>query len=272
MVWAADQAAKVTKHEDPNYVKHGGYLFEPEYYGNFVLNTYRIVSSPFRWNAEHWATAGLIVAGIGVMMFLDEPVRDFWQEDVRSDTTDDIADYGDMVGGFYNLLPAAGIGFVAGAALGDQKAQAASLESIQELAITAGFAKALKYGTGRHRPNGSPDNAFEFDGPGTGGNNKSFVSGHATYSFSVASVIASNYDDNVYVSGLAYGLAGLSAWSRVNDDKHWLSDDVVGAAIGIITGKLVHHTSPFRPGATQRVSFRPYHNSSESGVQLSLIF
>ena len=136
--WAADQAAKVAKPEDPDHGKHGGYLLEPEYYGNFFLNTYRIVSLPFRWDVEHWATAGLIVAGIGVMMVADEPVRDFWQDNVRSSTTDEIADYGETVGDFYNLLPAAGIGFVAGAALGDQNVQATALESVQALAMPGG--------------------------------------------------------------------------------------------------------------------------------------
>ena len=270
--WASDHTAVVAEREDPDHGKHGGYLLEPKYYENFVLNPYRVIASPFRWDAKHWAAAGLIVTGIGVMMLADEPFRDFWQEDVRSDTTDDIADFGDTVGEFYTLLPAAGMGFVAGAALGDKKLQAASLEAVQALAITAGFVKALKYGTRRHRPNDSPDSAFDFDGPGLSGDNKSFVSGHAAYSFAVASVFASAYNDNVYVAGLAYGLAGLSAMSRVNDDKHWLSDVVVGAAIGITMGKLVHHTSPFRPGPNLRVSVRPYHRSGATGVQLSLNF
>ncbi len=270
--WASDHSETVAEREDPDRGKHGGYLLEPKYYEKFVLTTSRVVASPFRWDAEHWAAAGLIVAGVGVMMLADEPFRDFWQDDVRGDTTDDFADFGDTVGDFYTLLPAVGVGFVAGAALDDRKLQAASLEAVQALAITAGFVKALKYGTGRRRPNDSPDSAFEFDGPGLSGDNKSFVSGHAAYSFTVASVFASAYDDNVYVAGLAYGLAGLSAMSRVNDDKHWLSDVVVGAAIGIILGKLVHHTSPFRPGPNQRVSVRPYHRSGETGVQLSLNF
>ncbi len=179
----------VAEREHPDYGKYGGYLLEPKYYENFVLNTYRVVASPFRWDAEHWAAAGLIVTGIGVMMLVDESIRDFWQDDVRSDTTDDIADFGDTVGDFYNLLPVVGAGFVAGAAMGDRKLQAASLEAAQSLVITAGFVTALKYGTGRHRPNDSPDNAFDFDGPGSG--NNSFVSGHAAFSFSVASSFAS---------------------------------------------------------------------------------
>ena len=141
------------------------------------------------------------MTGIGVMMLADEPIRDFWQDELRSETTDDIAEVGDTVGDFYKLLPAVGAGFVAGAVVGDRNLQAASLEAVQALAITAGFVKALKYGTGRHRPNDSPGDAFEFDGPGTSGDNNSFVSGHAAYSFSVASTFSSAYDDNVYVAG-----------------------------------------------------------------------
>ncbi len=269
MASAAEPSAAVA---DPDRGKYGGYLFEPEYYTNFVVNTYRIIASPFRWDVEHWAMAGLVVSGIGVLLYADEPFRDFWQDEIRSGTTDDIADVGDTVGEFYSLLPAAGVTFVAGAATGDKNLQAASLETIQTLAITAGFVKALKYGTGRHRPNASPDTAFEFDVPSLDGDNKSFVSGHAAYSFSVASVFASAYDDNAFVPPIAYGLASLSAMSRVNDDKHWLTDVLVGGALGVVIGKLVHHTSPFRPGPEQRVSVRPYHRSGADGVQISLRF
>ncbi len=272
MSWASDLSAAAAESEDPDHGKYGGYLLEPEYYGNFFLNTYRVMASPFRWDIEHWAVAGLVASGIGVLMLADEPFRDLWQDDVRSGMTDDISDAGDTVGKFFNLLPAAGVGFAAGAALGDRNLQAASLEAVQTLVIMAGFVKALKYGTRRHRPNASPDSAFEFDGPGFSGDNKSFVSGHAAYSFSVASVFASAYDDNDYVPGIAYGLAGLSALSRINDDKHWFTDVLVGGAMGVIMGKLVHHTSPFRSEADQRVSVRPYHRSGATGVQISLRF
>lgn len=272
MTSAADPSAAVADGADPDRGKHGGYLFEPDYYTNFVVNTYRIIASPFRWDAEHWAKAGLVVSGIGVLLYADEPFRDLWQDGIRGETTDDIADVGDTVGEFYSLLPAAGATFVAGAATGDKNLQAASLEAIQTLAITAGFVKALKYGTGRHRPNASPDTAFEFDGPSLDGDNKSFVSGHAAYSFSVASVFASAYGDNAFVPPIAYGLASISALSRVNDDKHWLTDVLVGGAMGVIIGKLVHHTSPFRRGAGRRVSVRPYHRSGADGVQISLKF
>ena len=56
-----------------------------------------------------------------------------------------------------------------------------------------------------------------------------------------------------------YRHGSRNLWSFRVDDKHWLSDVVGGAAIGIIMGKLVHHTSPFRREADQLGSIRPYY-------------
>ncbi|PYP40538.1 MAG: hypothetical protein DMD43_08360, partial [Gemmatimonadetes bacterium] len=36
-----------------------------------------------------------------------------------------------------------------------------------------------------------------------------------------------------------YSVAALTGFSRVNDDKHWLSDTVFGAALGIMSARLV---------------------------------
>ena len=56
-----------------------------------------------------------------------------------------------------------------------------------------------------------------------------------------------------------YRHGSRNLWSfRVNDDKHWLSN-VVGAAIGIIMRKLVHHNSSFRREANQLGSIQPYY-------------
>jgi membrane-associated phospholipid phosphatase len=42
------------------------------------------------------------------------------------------------------------------------------------------------------------------------------------------------------VSVLLYGAATLTAWSRLNDDRHWLSDVITGAAIGVTSTKLMN--------------------------------
>jgi membrane-associated phospholipid phosphatase len=36
-----------------------------------------------------------------------------------------------------------------------------------------------------------------------------------------------------------YTLAASVGWSRINDDRHWLTDIAAGAALGITTSKVV---------------------------------
>jgi membrane-associated phospholipid phosphatase len=242
-------------------------LVSPDYYMNFIRVPVRIVTSPFRAGADEWLTAALIGGGVGLLFLLDEPFRDFWQDDARGGFADDIAGFGESIGDFYTLLPAAGVGYAAGALFGDRRLQSASLESVQSLIVTVGAVEGLKHLTHRRRPNESPDDAFDFSGPSLDGDKQSFISGHAAYSFSVAAVFAETYRDSVIVPPLAYGLAGLVAWSRVNDDKHWITDVAVGGLVGAVIGKLVHRYSPFR-GQPQAVSLLPWSSGDASGIQV----
>ena len=45
---------------------------------------------------------------------------------------------------------------------------------------------------------------------------------------------------SVPVSVALYGAAGLTAWSRVNDNRHWASDVAAGALVGIASAKLMN--------------------------------
>jgi membrane-associated phospholipid phosphatase len=74
----------------------------------------------------------------------------------------------------------------------------------------------------------------------TGGN--SFPSGHATNAFALATVIANEYKDRPLVRWGAYGVAGLVGVSRFTGRRHFLSDVVVGGAIGYSIGRYVYHT------------------------------
>ena len=65
------------------------------------------------------------------------------------------------------------------------------------------------------------------------GDNNSFPSGHTTTAFSFATVVALEHPQFRYYS---YGLAGLVALSRMNDNQHYLHDVVAGATIGMAFG------------------------------------
>ncbi|MGB9619375.1 MAG: phosphatase PAP2 family protein, partial [Armatimonadota bacterium] len=90
----------------------------------------------------------------------------------------------------------------------------------------------------RHRPDESRSSR-EWDGPGLRGGRVSFPSRHATAAFAVMTVVASEYSDHKWVPPVAYGLAVLCAWSRVNDNQHWASDVFAGSAVGYFTAKAI---------------------------------
>jgi membrane-associated phospholipid phosphatase len=102
---------------------------------------------------------------------------------------------------------------------------------------------ALKYGLGRERPS-MTDQPFELRPFNRENAWQSFPSGHATVAFSLATGIAAEAR-RPWVSVAAYTGAGLVAWSRVYDDKHWTSDVVGGALLGVgvtrAAMRTIHH-------------------------------
>lgn len=77
--------------------------------------------------------------------------------------------------------------------------------------------------------------------PGYPDDDNSFPSGHASGAFSFASVIAARHGWGW--GGAAYGLAGMIAVSRVNDDFHYLHDILAGITLGAAYGWGVHYNA-----------------------------
>ncbi len=83
------------------------------------------------------------------------------------------------------------------------------------------------------------------DGNGNGNffqGGSSFPSGHATVSWALASVVAHEYNENVWYPIAAYGLASLVSFSRLSGQNHFPSDVFVGSALGWFTGRYVFKT------------------------------
>jgi len=85
-----------------------------------------------------------------------------------------------------------------------------------------------------------------------GGN--SFPSGHATSSFSVATVFAYEYRDHIAVPITAYALASAVSVSRLSARQHWFSDIFVGGATGFLLGRYVYkkHHDPELPAVLSK--------------------
>lgn len=89
--------------------------------------------------------------------------------------------------------------------------------------VTQSLTLGVKLLVQRERPDGS--------------NQMSFPSGHASGAFASATVIERHYGWKAGVP--AYAIAGYIATSRLNEGKHYLSDVVFGAAVGILAGRTV---------------------------------
>ena len=94
-----------------------------------------------------------------------------------------------------------------------------------------------------------------------GNNNRdSFPSGHTTAAFSGASFLNERYGPWFGVP--AYALAGLTGYSRVNADKHFVDDVIAGASIGVLS--TLYFTSPY----SEQVAVAPMAIDDGFGVQV----
>lgn len=191
----------------------------------------------------YWLGAGLAVLG-GAALFADEAVQGFVQDKLRGDVSNGIADFGRPFGDSMVLLSLMGSGYLAGLAMDDRRVSNTAFTALQSFAIAATMTEGIKRLAHRDRPNAT-DDAFSFNGPTSDSTSKSFISGHATHAFSVATVVALEYRDDPYIPVAAYGLATLTAASRVNDNRHWLSDVILGSTMGFVVGNLVHEFGLF---------------------------
>lgn len=98
------------------------------------------------------------------------------------------------------------------------------------------FAEAIKVVTSRERPDESPGGAFWRSSSPL---SSSFPSEHSILAWTAATVIAQEYPGPVS-KWSAYGLAAAVSAARVISQEHFSSDVFVGAAAGVLIGRLVY--------------------------------
>jgi membrane-associated phospholipid phosphatase len=218
-------------------LKTEDYRFDREYFKSYLTDTANLLSSPLRWDKYDWLTASLIIGATAGLYAFDQNIHD-WAQNRRGKTTDNISSVVKVFGQGQYTVPALGLFYLYGHAAENSRAEKTALLSVESFLISGAFTQVLKYSTHRYRPEDS-DRYDRWDGPGVSGSNLSFASGDATAAFSVATVIASEYDDEAWVAPLAYGIATLTALARINDNGHWASDVFAGSAIGYFTAKTI---------------------------------
>ncbi|MFN3694886.1 MAG: phosphatase PAP2 family protein [Ignavibacterium sp.] len=177
-----------------------------------------------------------IIALTGSSTFLDQDNRDFWLNN-RSETLDDIS----TVGRLYGEISYAGIlsgTLYFGGKISKNKDLAITGRMLIEGLFYAGLTTTvIKFVTGRSRPY-TNDGHLTFRFFQTDNDYTAFPSGHSTVAFTLSSILSDRID-NTYASIGLYSIALLTLWQRMYSDNHWLSDTIMGAAIGYFIGKAV---------------------------------
>lgn len=231
--------------------------------GNIVEDFKYLATSPARLDKKSaLITLGVIGVG-GVLYAYDDEIRDYFADSRHQSSTQDNLAYAAEKLGYPWALGIVGIYGGTGYLMKNEKMKETALLSFESFLVANSISVAVKYATGRSRPkkDKGPYNfkPFNFDTSYT-----AFPSGHATSAFSVASVFASEYD-NPWVGVLTYGLACLSGWQRLYDDKHWASDVWFGAVLGTVVGKSVVYLHKKTDG---KVSIAPLADPSSGNYGL----
>ncbi|HEY9519731.1 MAG TPA: phosphatase PAP2 family protein, partial [Gemmatimonadales bacterium] len=121
--------------------------------------------------------------------------------------------------------------------LGKRGIYGVASRALKSSLLGGGATMVLKAIAGRDRPLNSIDNPYSFHLFRT--SDASFPSGHSTVAFALATSFARETPDKWTDLGF-FTLATLTAYARMHDDKHWASDVVFGAGIGILSARFVH--------------------------------
>ena len=245
---------------------HSRLKLNTDYFLNIFSDTKYILLSPLRWQAKDWLKASLVLGATGGLFLLDDEIRDFVQDE-RSTTTDDIASVFEPFGnGGYTFGGLVGF-YLYGRFFENTKAERTALLAVESFAVTGIFTFALKFSTGRVRPQ-SAQNSREWNGPNL--DDVSFPSGHTSSAFAIATVLASEYKNNPWVPPVAYGLATLTGLSRLNDNKHWASDVLLGGALGYFVSKTILKLHSNKKG--RHYTIYPRISRKEAGLDFAMRF
>jgi membrane-associated phospholipid phosphatase len=198
----------------------------------FGRETVDFIKAPGKWDGGDWLKIGLMGAGTVLLIeTADKPIRSAVLKDQRYYKSVPI-EFGRLWGEIYSPVVFFS-GFALYSLIADDIGTRKIAFEIGQASIYAGVINyALKLAIGRARPylNEGPT-AFRPFSSLFNEQYHSNPSGHSTVAFVISTVLSRNAKP-VWLKVLAYLPAALTLVSRVYQDQHWASDDMLGAAFG----------------------------------------
>ena len=239
---------------------------------NFFDDGLNIVNAPLKFSSDELYLTGAVVAFTGIAFLSDSQIKTTISNN-HNVLMDKVTPFGEKYGRSVNTGVLGGGLYLAGLLLDNKDISSTGRMVVESVVYTGLTVGVLKFALGRGRPyeNDGPGDFFDFSFKEE---DVSFPSGHTATAFAVSTVLARKID-NVYATIGLYSLAGLTAYQRIYNNKHWFSDVFVGAALGYFIGSTIANSDEQRENTENilsKVNVMPSVSSKGVGLSLSLNF
>jgi membrane-associated phospholipid phosphatase len=206
---------------------------EREFFKNILRDQKAIWTSPLQLQRKDakWMIPGGI--GMGALFTTDRITGDEIAEFDRGVKPSRIIS---QPGATFGIAAVAATFYIVGRRTNNVRARETGILSAQAALDSLIVSEALKGSSQRARPEAVRERSEFFDG------GRSFPSGHSIQAWSVATIIANEYHDNRKVQVAAYSIASAVSVARFTVGKHYISDVLVGSALGYMIGRYVYRT------------------------------
>jgi membrane-associated phospholipid phosphatase len=201
-------------------------------------------TAPLRWDSQDWLYFGAALAAVGAAHEFDSRVRTHFVDPTQPLNGEDKNAARDALPAVALIV---GTGLYAGM-IGDRDGYRETWSLLEAGVFSTATSEVLTLAAGRERPDATTSpNMWRHAGD-------SFPSVHVSAAFAIGTVFAeSGNDDYRWIRRIiGYGVATGTAYLRVHENVHWLSDTVAGSALGIATARFVLN----RQGGEQHASLQ----------------
>lgn len=250
-------------------------------FSQFATESLEFIQQPLKWGGSDYLKLGSIAVGGGLVMLVDQPIRDAVMRDQKYYYSVPIV-FGRMYGELYSPI-ALFAGFATYSLITDDEwSRKVAFEIGQACIYSGSIDYILKVAIGRGRPmlNNNTEGAGMYR-PFTSFFREDYHSlpgGHSTAAFAISTVLSRNVKP-VWLKVLFYAPAVLTMTSRVYQNWHWTSSCLIGAAFGYYIAtwvvdkhEVITKSDSLDSGQSliKKIQFQPYVSGDFYGLNVSI--
>jgi membrane-associated phospholipid phosphatase len=222
---------------------------ENRFFDDLLSGQKQIWTSPFRIQSRDLIWIAPLIGSTALSLTKDSDWSHSLQPSVSTlDTSGKIS----YLGSAPVVFSSAAALYFLGKLTHNNRAKVAGFLSLEALTDATILVQGTKLITGRERPrSGDLDGSFWVQG-------NSFPSGHSASVWALAAVFSGVYPDQKLLQIGAFSLATVVSVSRVTSKNHYVSDVIVGSAVGYLVGRMVVKRHTVSSSESKLQSISPY--------------